>query len=147
VESGRTWTRGPGVVELVDGRLVRARGLEKSPAGRGPDPEFGLYLLANRPGPMAWEQRWIPWRNYWLPSRGDETIAALRETFERSGSERIEVACEAGTGRTGTALACLAILAGTPVDDAVPYVRDHYDARAVRAPWQRWFIRWFAARA
>ena len=96
---------------------------------------------------MAWEQRWVPWRNYWLPSRGDDPIAALPETFERSACQRVDVACEAGTGRTGAALACLAILAGTQVEAAVPYVRERYDVRAVRAPWQRWFIKWFARRA
>jgi protein-tyrosine phosphatase len=73
-------------------------------------------------------------------------VAGLREVFERCAVQPVEVACHKGTGRTGTVLACLAILAGTPAPDAVSYVRYRYDGRAVRAPWQRWFVRWFARR-
>lgn len=140
-----TWEPGPGIIQLADGRRIRARGLETS-SPPGPAPQLGLYLLAHRPPAMDWEQRWLPWRNYWLPGRR-QAAAALCEAFERSATERVEVACEAGTGRTGTALACLAVLAGTPVEDAVPYVRYRYDDRAVRAPWQRLFVRWFAKHA
>jgi protein-tyrosine phosphatase len=138
-----TWELVPGVVQLADGRRVRARGLADDPPP-DPGPEFGLYLLARQPPPMPWDQRWLPWRNFWLPSHRAETIAALREAFERSATQRVEVACKKGKGRTGTALACLAVLAGTPAPDAVPYIRYRYDDHAARAPWQRWFIRWFA---
>lgn len=53
---------------------------------------------------------------------------------------RASVACGRGRGRTGTALACLAVLDGVPVGGAVAYVREHYDARAVEAPWQRRYV-------
>jgi hypothetical protein len=139
-----TWEPGPGVIQLADGRRIRARGLDKTPA---PEPRPDLYLLAHRPPTVEWDQRWLPWRNCWLPRRRRATIAALVETFECSATQRVEVACEAGKGRTGTALACLAVLAGTGPQDAVPYVRHRYDGRAVRAPWQRWFVRWFARHA
>lgn len=46
----------------------------------------------------------------------------------------------AGAGRTGAALACLAVLDGVPAGDAVAYVREHYDARAVETPWQRRYV-------
>jgi hypothetical protein len=140
-----TWEHGPGVVQLADGRTVRARGLAEDPPP-DPPPEVGLYLLARQPPPTVWDQRWLPWRNFWLPRDRAEAVAALRDTFERSANQRVEVACKNGTGRTGTALACLAVLAGTPAPDAVAYVRYRYDDRAVRAPWQRWFVRWFARR-
>jgi protein-tyrosine phosphatase len=55
------------------------------------------------------------------------------------------VACAGGRGRTGTALACLAILDGVPNDRAVAYVRERYDRRAVKTPGQRRFVaRWTA---
>ena len=54
-------------------------------------------------------------------------------------TERVEVACGGGTGRTGTALACLAVLAGTPPDEAVAFVRAGYRSRAVETPAQRRF--------
>lgn len=141
-----TWEPGPGVIQLADGRRVRARGLAESAAPE-PPPEFGLYLLPREPPAMGWEQRWLPWRNFWLPRHRGEATAAMREAFERSAGQRVEVACNKGTGRTGTVLACMAILAGTPAPDAVSYVRYRYDDRAVRAPWQRLFVRWFAKRA
>ena len=27
----------------------------------GPEPEFGVYLLAHDPGPFRWEHRWVRW--------------------------------------------------------------------------------------
>ena len=52
----------------------------------------------------------------------------------------MEVACGGGHGRTGTALACLAVLDGIPADEAVAFVQDHYDARTVETPWQRRYV-------
>jgi len=43
-------------------------------------------------------------------------------------------------GRTGTALACLAVLDGVVAAEAVGYVREHYNSRAVETPWQRRFV-------
>jgi hypothetical protein len=45
--------------------------------------------------------------------------------------ERVEVGCLGGHGRTGTALACLAILTGHPPGEAVAWVRANYCADAV----------------
>jgi protein-tyrosine phosphatase len=55
--------------------------------------------------------------------------------------ERVEVTCRGGVGRTGTALAALAVLDGLPPDDAVRRVRTRYHPRAVETPWQRWWLR------
>lgn len=52
----------------------------------------------------------------------------------------MEVACHGGVGRTGTALACLAVLDGVPPGEAVAYVREHYARRAVETPWQRRYV-------
>jgi len=57
----------------------------------------------------------------------------------------VEVACGGGRGRTGTALACIVQLAGMSAEDAIPWVRAHYDPRAVETPWQRRYVRRFAA--
>ncbi|UAL30698.1 hypothetical protein K8W59_04065 [Nocardioides rotundus] len=54
----------------------------------------------------------------------------------RSVLERVEVACAGGRGRTGTALACIAIADGVAPADAVAFVRAHYDRHAVGMPWQ-----------
>ncbi len=65
------------------------------------------------------------------------------DALERSGSERVEFACSGGRGRTGTALACLAVLDGAPAAEAVAYVRRTYDPHAVETPWQKRFVRRF----
>jgi protein-tyrosine phosphatase len=55
----------------------------------------------------------------------------------------VEIACGGGRGRTGTALACLAVLDGLPASDAVAYVREHYDRRAIETPWERRYVNRF----
>jgi protein-tyrosine phosphatase len=57
------------------------------------------------------------------------------------------VACGGGTGRTGTVIACMAVLAGHPAGDAVCWTREHYRRHAVEIPGQRRWITWFATRA
>lgn len=69
---------------------------------------------------------------------------ALRDAWARAGTERVEIACAGGHGRTGTALACLAVLDGIPGREAVGYVREHYAARAVETPGQRRFVSRFS---
>jgi protein-tyrosine phosphatase len=52
----------------------------------------------------------------------------------------VEVACGGGRGRTGTALAALAVLRGSTVPDAVAWVRAAYDPRAVESRAQHRFL-------
>lgn len=98
-----------GVLRLPSGRLVRGRGLRR-PLPAGPQPAFALYLLGHEPPPVAWEARWLRWPEFWLPSDRAATTEALREAWARADAERVEIACAGGVGRTGTALACLAVL-------------------------------------
>ncbi|HMJ74328.1 MAG TPA: protein-tyrosine phosphatase family protein [Iamia sp.] len=128
-----------GVLELADGRRVRGRGV-RAGAPEGPEPTFGLYLLGKPPPVTTWEARWVRWPDFRLPRDPDDAVAALRDAFDRAATGRVEVACGGGAGRTGTALACLAVLAGTPPDDAVAFVRAGYRSRAVETPAQRRFV-------
>lgn len=89
---------------------------------------------------MSWESRWIRWPDFWLPSDRPGFRIALAEALDRMASQRVEIACGGGFGRTGTALACLAVLDGVPNDRAVAYTREHYSRRAVETPWQRRFV-------
>ena len=135
-----TWyPTSPGVLRLPSGRFVRGRGL-RNPFPKGADPEFGLYLLGHEPPATTWESRWLRWPDFRLPSDRADAADALRQAWERTDSERVEVACGGGIGRTGTALACLAVLDGLPGSEAVAYVREHYSARAVETPWQRRYV-------
>jgi protein-tyrosine phosphatase len=132
----------PGVLRLPSGLLVRGRGL-RHPLPAGPLPEFALYLLGRPPEPVAWEARWVRWPDFGRPADRADADDALREAHRRAAGERVEVACGGGVGRTGTALACLAVLDGVPPDEAVAWVRAHHHPRAVETPWQR---RWVARR-
>jgi len=54
-----------------------------------------------------------------LPADPAEARQALADLWQQTAVARVEVACSGGRGRTGTALACLAILDGVPAADAV----------------------------
>jgi hypothetical protein len=137
---GRTWgAEVPGVCELPSGRRIRGRGLRR-PLPAGPLPSLGVYLLGRRPPEFDWESRWIRWPDFWLPRDRPAATATLREALRRSADERVEIACGGGKGRTGTALAMLAVLDGVAPDRAVGYVRTHYLPHAVETPWQRRFV-------
>jgi hypothetical protein len=134
-----------GVLQLPSGRLVRGRALLR-PVPAGPGPDFGLYLLGYEPPLVRWDARWIRWPDFGLPSDPAVAHAALHEAWARAACERVEVACAGGNGRTGTALACLAVLDGVPGPEAVRYVRTFYAPRAVETPGQRRFVARFPSR-
>lgn len=137
---GETWDPGePGVLMLPSGRLVRGRAL-RLPLPDSAVPTLGVYLLGAEPPAVPWESRWVRWPDFGLPA--DRALAArvLAEAWRRAACERVEVACAGGRGRTGTALACLAVLDGVPGSDAVAFVRERYDPRAVETPWQGRFV-------
>lgn len=79
-----------------------------------------------------------------MPAERDKVLPALAEAWQRSEAERVEIACAGGRGRTGTALARMAILDGVPSPEAVAFVRGHYDRHAVETSWQRRYVAHFA---
>jgi hypothetical protein len=130
-----TWD-GPGVVRLPGGARVRGRRLADpaSPA------DFALVLAAG-PAP-AWAYERIRWPDFWVPLDHAAALRALREAHRRAcAGDRVEVACRGGVGRTGTALAALAILDGLTPSAAVDWARSAYHPRAVETPWQRRWLR------
>ncbi|MEU3186015.1 protein-tyrosine phosphatase family protein [Streptomyces sp. NPDC006923] len=138
-----TWAPSdPGVMRLPSGVLVRGRGL-RHPLPTGSVPSFGVYLLGKRPPPTAWEATWLRWPDFRLPSDREEARRVVREALSRAAEQRVEIACGGGLGRTGTALACMAVMGGVPAGKAVAYVREHYRPRAVETPWQRRWVRRF----
>jgi protein-tyrosine phosphatase len=132
-----------GVVRLPSGRLVRGRGLRR-PFPPGPTPTFAVYLLGKTPPAVTWDSRWLRWPDFRLPSDRKQAHQVLHEAWERAVTERVEIACGGGRGRTGTALACLAVIDGVPADHAVAFVRQHYDPHAVETPWQKRYVTRFA---
>jgi len=130
------WLDDNGLVGLPTGPRVRGRRMGDTASAA----DFAL-LLADGPVP-AWPHRRIRWPDFWIPVDRADALDALHEAHRRAhAGERVEVACRGGVGRTGTALAALAVLDGLPARQAVSWVRSTYHHRAVETPWQRWWLR------
>jgi protein-tyrosine phosphatase len=98
-------------------------------------------VLGRGPAPARPHRR-LSWPDFWVPLDTKDALDALREAYARvEAGERVEVACRGGVGRTGTALAALAVLDGLAPDAAVAWVREHHHRRAVETPWQRRWLR------
>jgi hypothetical protein len=130
------WDDEAGVVRLPGGARVRGRRLRD----RASSADFALVLAA---GPVpAWPHRRLRWPDFWIPLDRDDALDALGELHRRAlAGERVEVTCGGGVGRTGTALAALAVLDGLSPEDALSWVRREYHPRAVETPWQRRWLR------
>lgn len=134
--TGNTWLDDAGLVALPTGPRVRGRRQSDSVSPA----DFAL-LLADGPVP-AWPHRHIRWPDFWIPLNRADALDALREAHRWAhATERVEVACRGGIGRTGTALAALAILDGLPAEQAVSWIRANYHHGAVETPWQRLWLR------
>ena len=134
-------------IRLPDGCLVRGRGLRRG-LPDGPAPEFGLYLgtakLRRRHEP-PWPRLWIDWPDFLVPRDFRAAVEAINDLHERANAgERVEVACGGGVGRTGTVIACLAVLSGLSASEALTWTREHHHPRAVETPWQRRWITRFS---
>lgn len=127
-------------VVLPDGtRLTAASFAPVAPYSRARDPDYGLYLDARWQPP--WDHDHLDWPDFGVPADPEAVLKALKTVLERARSgQRVEVGCLGGHGRTGTALACLAVLTGHPAPDAVAWVRSAYCAKAVETPAQEAFI-------
>jgi hypothetical protein len=134
--------RSAGVVVLPGGVRVRGRSLRR-PLPPGPHPTYGLSLTGWPPPRTPWENTWVGWPDFGLPARWQSAAAALVNAYDACGTQRVEVACGGGRGRTGTGLACLAVCAGLSPTSAVEYVRASDHPHAVETPWQAWYVEWF----
>jgi hypothetical protein len=128
-------------VVFPDGTEVRASPLRE----RGDEQcDFGVYMDP-RWAP-TWPAALVDWEDFGLPRNEHEAAGQIAAAFARArAGERVEIGCVGGLGRTGTVLACMAVLAGVPSADAVGWVRENYDARAVETPEQEEFVHSFAA--
>ena len=129
-------------VTFPDGTKVRASSIwerEEDDAER----DFGLYLDA------GWHPTWpaevVDWVDFGLPTDDVRAAAQIEAAFARARrGERVEIGCVGGLGRTGTVLACMAVLAGVDESDAVEWVRRNYRPEAVETSAQERWVRWFA---
>jgi hypothetical protein len=104
---------------------------------------WGLYLDAG--WSPSWPAELIAWPDFGVPLSAENAAAAICRSYQRAEQgEHLEVGCAGGLGRTGTVLACLAILAGIPPAEAVAWTRVNYDPRAVETAEQEEWVGWFA---
>lgn len=128
------------VVVLPDRTPVMASSFDVAdPYTRDPQPNYGLYF-----DPL-WQPPWphdqVDWPDLGVPTDRAELVAALRSMLGRArAGERVEVGCHGGHGRTGTALAVMAILTGHPAAEAVEWVRTTYCADAIETAEQERFV-------
>ncbi|WP_257930013.1 protein-tyrosine phosphatase family protein [Brevibacterium sp. 239c] len=115
-------------MDFPDGRRVRGTGLRRRRQNVLP-PEFAVYLLGKDPYIEDFQYRWVRWRDFRLPDSTDDAVGGLREAHRRAEFERVEITCGGGIGRTGTAMALLAVISGVNPDDAVAWMREHYTPR------------------
>ena len=127
-------------VTLPDGTQVTAVSFDAiDPYSRGRQPDYGLYL------DHRWRPPWVhdhlDWPDFGVPADPARVVTTLRSLLDpaRAG-ERVEIGCLGGHGRTGTALACLATIAGLPAVDAVAWVRASYCLKAVETAEQEAFV-------
>jgi hypothetical protein len=131
-------------VVLPDGTTVTAVSFDPlDPYGRAERPDFGVYLDDRWQPP--WPHARVAWPDFGVPDDARELVRALRSVHDRArAGERVEIGCLGGHGRTGTALACLAVLSGHPAGDATNWVRAAYCSDAVETPEQESFVAAFA---
>jgi protein-tyrosine phosphatase len=128
------------LVLLPDGTEVTAVSFDvKDPYAREQAPDYGLYFDQKWNPP--WTHDHLDWPDFGVPDDATPVVGALCSVLERArAGERVEVGCLGGHGRTGTALACLAILTGCPPGEAVAWVRSIYCADAVETAEQEAFV-------
>lgn len=141
-----------GAIQLPDGTWIRGRGLS-NPVPAGPAPDFGLYLGSARlrrrhEAALNWQHEWIRWPDFLLPVDWRVAAETITRLHERGRARHdVEVACNGGIGRTGTVIACLAVLTGFTPREAVSWTRARYHRQAVETPWQHGWVAWFATRS
>jgi hypothetical protein len=130
-------------VTLPDGTRIRASSILDR-VEHDPTRDFGLYL------DPCWEPTWssdmIDWPDHGAPTDDARAAAQIRDAFLRAGNgETVEIGCIAGIGRTGTVLACMAVLTGLDASSSIAWVRANYRPRAVETAVQERWVSWFAA--
>jgi len=112
------------------------------PYARELRPDFGLYLDERWHPPWPFDH--LDWPDFSVPDDRAPVVRALTSLLGQARDGlHLEIGCYGGHGRTGTALACLAVLCGHDPETAVDRVRSVYCERAVETQEQEAFVRNF----
>jgi protein-tyrosine phosphatase len=136
------------LVRFPDATVVHALGrLDLVVSNRPRHPDFAVYLDERwkDDADVTWPYRLIDWPDFGLPFDEADMFAAVSDIHRRAKSgELVEIGCYGGVGRTGTVLACLAMLCGVQPKAALAWVRQHYHSRSVETATQQQSIDRFA---
>jgi len=145
------------LVTFCDGTRVWGGGIhDEWPQDRPAD--LGVFIDDDDPnGSRQWRKklrrgfqfgralRFIDWEDWGLPRNAQVAVATIEDAFRAAADgQEVRVACIGGSGRTGTVLACMAVLAGERPDRAVDWVRATYLPEAVETAEQEAFVVEFA---
>ncbi len=107
-------------------------------------PDFGLYL------DHCWEPTgiagFIAWPDYDSPRFPVAAAQSIIDAYKKAQEGLwVEVGCIGGHGRTGTVLACMAVLSGVKASNAVKWIKKNYCSHAVESSIQEWYVEFFDA--
>ena len=135
-----------GRLELpLDGKLI---GISGGPFDAMPEGARGLCLEA-RAARVAEAEWQLDVPDYGVPDEAGlrAILAQMLEVMRAAPNDAYHIGCKAGIGRTGTVMACLAIMAGAVEGDPVAWLRAAYFQGAIETPGQEAFVRGFTATA
>lgn len=127
-------------VVLPNGTAVAAVSFDDlGPYARSRPPDYGLYLDVRWEPP--WPHEYLDWPDFGVPDSSSTVMSTVAAILKRAqDGESVEIGCIGGHGRTGTALACAAVLTGCPPDQAVDWVRRTYCPQAIETSAQEMFV-------
>lgn len=135
--------------ELFDGDnpvVVRCSSQFDRKPGVDDYPDYGVYFATSW-SPQTWNC-YCPWTDYGNPKYPEMAAKILVDVWKRArNGQDVEIGCIGGHGRTGTALACIAVLQGLSPEDAIKWVRKEYCDHAIESDKQEWWVTWFKAYA
>lgn len=102
-------------------------------------PDYGFYLDSVwKPDTIA---IYTHWQDFGLPTLPiPEFVRLLKFVESLAKDHTMEVGCIGGHGRTGTALASLAVIAGLTPNEAIENVRTLYCEKAIETDRQEWVV-------
>ncbi len=138
------WTGGCrhyGAVVNIEGVEFHASSIKSKRTGDDYVPDFGLYL--DDVWTPYWRNEFILWTDHGVPVHlviaFEQILSAVEMAID--GVE-VEVGCIGGHGRTGTALACAAVILGMEPEEAIKHIREAYCKEAIESASQEWYIHW-----
>lgn len=123
-----------------DGVTVQASSLDNW--DRITKPDWGLY--ASTLWKPLWRAEFITWDDFGIPSAYEAAFDAIEYAYDLAEAGKlVEVGCMGGHGRTGTILACMAVLDGLDHKDAIAFIRSRFCKDAIETAEQEWYVEWF----